>query len=325
MENNLPGKDNEKLDNISKNKILDNNASEKHNKKMLIMFGIFFVFVGILSIILIAQALGQTSSLNLNGCVAVYPITGEITTESIPSSLFDPGIKGSEEIAKEIEELGKDDNVKAIVFVINSPGGSVVATREIYEAAKKINKPKVAYYREIAASGGLYFSMASDEIVANPDSLTGSIGVKMQTINYEGLMKKLGIRDITIASGAMKDIGNPARNMTDEEYNVLKSIILESFDEFKSVVMESRGKRLNLTLFKKIIDGRVLTGRQAFKVGLVDKLGNKQDAIELAKKMAGNEDLEVCEQGKNGFSFGFENLADYLIRKMKNKVSLNYE
>ncbi|MCI0503107.1 signal peptide peptidase SppA [Candidatus Micrarchaeota archaeon] len=236
----------------------------------------------------------------LGQCVAVVNVDMPLSVEGAqPSLLGGGGYPGSEELALTIESLDSREDVGAVVFVINSGGGSVVATREIYDSVKALQKPKVSYFREIAASGAYYVASGTDYIVSDPDALTGSIGVVTTVTSMEGLFEKLGINATSITSGTYKDIGSPYRNMTSDERAIFQGIVDEIYSEFRAVVLENRGKRLNAALFNNVSDGRVMTGRQAYKVGLVDQLGTKRDAITKAADLANISyqspgDIRIC-------------------------------
>jgi protease-4 len=235
----------------------------------------------------------------LGKCVAVVDISTPLTVEGASPSLFDAGYPGSEQLAGTIEGIGQREDIGAVVFVINSPGGSVVATREVYSAVKGLDKPKVSYFREVAASGAYYVATGTDYIVSDPDALTGSIGVIATVMEMEGLLDKLGVNITAIKSGPHKDIGSPYRNMTSEENAIMQSLVDEIYQEFRGVILENRGDRLNKAMFDNVTDGRILSGRQAYKVGLVDQLGSKKDAIRKAADMAdisytSFEDIRIC-------------------------------
>jgi len=218
-------------------------------------------------------------------CVAVVNLDSEIAVQGAPSSLFSAGSPGSEEIASSIEAIGNRDDVGAVLLVVNSPGGSVVATREIYDAVKNLDKPKVAYFREVAASGAYYVSTGTDYIVSDPDALTGSIGVITTVTDLSGLLDKLGVNVTEVKSGPHKDIGSSFRNMTPEEMEIMQGIVGEIYGEFRSVVLANRKGKIDMSKFDEITDGRILTGRQALKAGLVDAVGTKKDAIMKAAEL----------------------------------------
>lgn len=259
-----------------------------------VLYAAFFVFAMVLLLGGVLLIGGAASSLG-SGCVGVVDITGPIMIDDSPSSLFEGGSRGSETIASEIEDAGKRSDVKALVLLIDSPGGSVVASKHVYDAVKDFKKPKVAYFREMAASGGYYVGAGADYIVAEPDTITGSIGVRSTMVDLSGLFGKIGYNETTIKSGELKDIGTSTRPMTEKERAILQSIIDEAFAEFRQVVIDGRGSRLDMAKFNEILDARILTGRQAKAIGLVDALGDKKAAVKKAAEMAGTPDLEVCE------------------------------
>ncbi len=261
------------------------------DNKLIVIGGI--VLIGLV----VLGAVGVYALLVLfpSQCVAVIKIDGPLTTQGSSGDLFSGRTMGSEELSALIREADSRDDVSAIVLEINSPGGSVVASREIYETVKNSKKPKVSYFREVAASGGYYVAAGSDHIVSNPDAITGSIGVVATYQEMSGLFDLIGINTTTFTSGKHKDMGNPTREITDEEKAIVEAIIEEIFDEFKGVVLENRGDKLDRELFDVALDGRILTGRQAYRTGLVDELGNKQDALDRAAGMAGmDRNPDVC-------------------------------
>jgi protease-4 len=257
----------------------------------------------------------------LGKCVAVMDVDVPLSIEGSPASLFDSGYPGSEEYAAQIDGINKRDDVGAVVIVFNSPGGSVVATREVYDAVKRLDKPSVSYFREVAASGAYYVASGTDYIVSDPDALTGSIGVIATVVEMQGLLQMLGVNVTAIKSGQYKDIGSSYRNMTDEEHAIFQALIDEIYQEFRGVVLENRGDRLDMRQFDNITDGRILSGRQAYRVGLVDQIGTKKDAIKKAADLANisyssEDEIRICPvQGtaSDGGLFG----AESLIRKLQ--------
>lgn len=218
-------------------------------------------------------------------CVGVVEINGVISTETSSGGLFGTPTIGSDDVVSQIREAESRSDIKAVVFEVNSPGGSVVASKEIYEAVRDMKKPRVAYFREVAASGAYYISAGADYIVTEPDALTGNIGVIATFEDMSGLFEKLGVNYTIFKSGELKDMGSPTRPATEKEKEIMMGIINEIFDEFKKVVMEGRGRRLNMEKFEEVLDGRILTGRQALAVGLVDELGNREEALKLAARL----------------------------------------
>ncbi len=189
----------------------------------------------------------------------------------------------SESIIERLHRAEGDPSVKAVVLRVNSPGGAVVATDEIYRALLDIEKPIVVYMGDTAASGAYYISCAADRIVSNPTSLTGSIGVVSTIPNLEDLLDKLGIKVLVIKSGAMKDELSPYREPTKEEIEHWQAITDEAYERFVSLVAE--GRDLPVEELRKLADGRVYTGQQALGLGLVDELGDFQQAIDVAAEL----------------------------------------
>ena len=184
----------------------------------------------------------------------------------------------------ELKRFGENPSVKAIVLRIDSPGGGVVPSQEIYDAVQRVrnknNKAVIASMGTVAASGGYYIAAATDRIIANPGTLTGSIGVIMETANVEGLLKKIGVEGIVVKSGKFKDVGSPLRKMTGEEQALLQSVMDDVHKQFIEAVAE--GRALEPSTVQALADGRIFTGRQAKEAKLVDELGNLEDAIQLA-------------------------------------------
>jgi protease-4 len=196
-------------------------------------------------------------------------------------------IISSEDIVRQIKKYRENRSVKAIVFRVESPGGGVAASQEIYEEVRKTResgKPIVVSMGAVAASGGYYVSCGATRIVANPGTLTGSIGVIFQFLHVNELMKKLGIDETTFKSGKLKDAGSPFRTVTPDERKYFQSLITDVYNQFVDVVAKERN--LKVSYVKKFADGRVFTGRQAVEYGFVDTLGTLEDAIAIAAKLA---------------------------------------
>ena len=196
-------------------------------------------------------------------------------------------ISESEDVIMQIRHHLENPTVRAFVIRINSPGGGVAASQEIYEVIKKVRqdygKPVVASLASVGASGGYYIAAAADKIVANPGTITGSIGVIIQIPNISELLDKVGIRSVVIKSGPYKDIASATRELSPGERELLQRLIDDIHDQFIQAVVDGRG--LPREEVELVADGRVLTGRQALDLGLVDQLGNLQDAIEAAADM----------------------------------------
>ncbi len=194
----------------------------------------------------------------------------------------------SEPVVRELQEHQDNPSVRAMVLRINSPGGVVGPTQEIYAAVKrfrKAGKPVVASLGSVGASGGYYVAAAADRIYANPGSLTGSIGVVMQMTNVEGLLKKVGVEYVVVKSGRYKDIGNFARAMSPEERRILQALLDDVYNQFVDAVAQGRG--LDRQAVLGFADGRIVSGQAAKEIGMVDALGGLEDAIEGAAQLAG--------------------------------------
>jgi protease IV len=191
-------------------------------------------------------------------------------------------------IIRVLGEYRDDPAVRAVVLRINSPGGVVAPTQEIFNAVRRLRdakKPVVASLGSVAASGGYYVAVAADRIYASPGTLTGSIGVVMQLANLEGLLKKVGVEYVVVKAGAYKDVGNIARAMTPEERRILQALLDDVYDQFVTAVAEGRG--LDPQVVRGFAEGRIYSGRQAQGLKMVDELGGLEEAIEAAAKMAG--------------------------------------
>lgn len=238
--------------------------------------------------------------------IAWIKVRGVIAQDNDSGAFSRPSGAGA--IAKRIRQAAEDKNVKAIVLDINSPGGTVASVQNIYDElikAKEQGKKIVALMRDVAASGGFYIAMAADKIVAEPGTITGSVGVIMQTSNVEGLFEKIGVKVIPITSGKYKDMGSSFRPMTDAEKALLQDMVNDTYTQFFAAVKAGRPnvKAEDLTEYT---DGRVFTGQRAFNLGFVDKLGGEEEARKLAGELAGLTDPEIINQrGANLREFVF--------------------
>ncbi len=205
----------------------------------------------------------------------------------------------------ELQQYSENPLVKAIVLRIDSPGGGVVPSQEIHDAVKRVknksNKAIIASMGTVAASGGYYIAAATDRIIANPGTLTGSIGVIMEMANFEGLLKKIGVEGVVIKSGRFKDVGSPLRKMSEEERKLLQSVMDDVHHQFIQAVAD--GRSLELTDVEPLADGRIFTGRQAKEARLVDELGDLDDAIHIAADIAGMEGEPKVVEPRKRFSF----------------------
>lgn len=241
---------------------------------------LFFIliFSSILAIVIIGTSLlftlgSQNANFDFGEKVGIIEIKGVISD--------------SKDIIAHLKQFREDDSIKAIVLRIDSPGGSVGPSQEIFrEVRKTIGQKKViTSMGTIAASGGYYVAAGTDGIVANPGTITGSIGVIMGFTNFEELIKKIGLVPIVIKSGKYKDTGSPVRQMTEDEEKILQNFVQRIHMQFVKAIAE--GRKMDVQKVKSIADGRIFSGEEAKDLGLVDRLGNLDDAIEWAGRLGG--------------------------------------
>lgn len=226
-------------------------------------------------------------SLELSGVIMdgqIQSILGGETSQSV-------------KVRDQLLKAAKDNSIKGVLIRVNSPGGAVGISQEIYQAARKVRekKPVITSMGDVAASGGYYVASASDLIFANSGTLTGSIGVISHFTNFEGIMGKVGVKDMTIKSGRYKDIGSSSRAMTGEEQEILQALVDDTYEQFIKDVYEGRRtkdgsygdfrKKLTRDDIKYLAEGMIYTGKQAKEVGLVDRLGTYNDALDELQRM----------------------------------------
>ena len=256
------------------------------------------VFFGVLFLISTISGTRSTSSLAAVGKdrVALVKIEGVLLL--------------SEPVVEELTGYAEDSSIKAIVIRIDSPGGGVVPSQEIYNAvknARKEGKKVVASMGSVAASGGYYIAAAADRIVANPGTLTGSIGVKIEFANLEKLLEKIGVKGMVVKSGEYKDIGSPYRDISEQEKKLLQDVIDDVHSQFIKAVAE--GRNLPETEVRAIADGRIFTGQQALALKLVDELGDQADSVRTAGGLAGIKGKPVLIEKRKKMPF-FEYLKE---------------
>lgn len=243
----------------------------------LIIAGSFIIFTAFTVMVFVGMS--QTDGIEFGGFgdrIAIVDVKGTISS--------------SEKVVDQLRRFSEDESVPAIVLRVDSPGGGVAASQEIYSELMRVKdkgKKIVVSMGSMAASGGLYVSVAADEIVANPGTLTGSIGVILQFPTAEKLFEKVGVRYETVKSGPYKDVGNLSRDMTEQEHEALQTVIDDTYDQFVTAIAE--GRDLTKDSVKVFADGRIFTGRQAMHLGLVDTLGDLQEALNIAAEMVGLE------------------------------------
>ncbi|MEX0830473.1 MAG: signal peptide peptidase SppA [Nitrospirales bacterium] len=214
-------------------------------------------------------------------------------------------IMDSSQAVEELQAFAEDPLVKSIVVRIDSPGGGVAPSQEIYNAVKRVrrehNKTVVASMGTVAASGGYYIAVGTDRILANPGTLTGSIGVIMQTANFQELLEKIGVKSVVVKTGKYKDLGSPFRPMMEEERLLLQSVMNDTLSQFVEAVAD--GRSMDAAEVEQLADGRVFTGRQAKAVLLIDEIGDLHDAIKLAGELGGIEGTPRVLETTKPFSF----------------------
>lgn len=246
------------------------------------MILMIFVLLGV-----IAALFGES---NIGGNIAVVEIKGPIE-ESV-------------ETVKDIKKFRENEKIKAIILRVDSPGGAVGSSQEVYDEVIKTKavKPVIVSFGNMAASGGYYVAASATKIVANPGTLTGSIGVITQFFQVDEILKKFHFKWEVIKSGANKDIGSPLRPMTSDEKKLLQTMIGDVYDQFVTAVSEGRGLKKEDVI--AIADGRIFSGRKAKELGLVDELGGMEKAIEIAAAEAKmTEEPEVIYPSKDKYKF----------------------
>jgi protease-4 len=273
-----------------------------------VIFGIFLLFLVVTVFFLLVYVLGSSTedgrSFALDNKVGIVKVEGFIGD--------------TRDVVEQLNQFGKDDAIKAVVLRIDSPGGGVASSQEIYAAVTDLKKKKkvITSMGSLAASGGYMVACATDKIVANPGTITGSISAVMHFANAEELLKKLGLKASAVKSGKFKDIGSPVREMTTEERALIQELVDDIYDQF--IDMVARDRNIQKENLRKIADGRVFTGRQAQKLGLVDYLGDMGYAVTLAGEMSGIKGKpEVVYPKKKGSRFW-----DYLFREMFTALEL---
>ncbi len=269
---------------------MTDDAAEKPTPRRRPLRLLFWVIVIGLGLTVLSSLLFPDLDLSLEDRIALIRVEGVILD--------------AQPTVGELKKFGDSPSVKAIVLRIDSPGGGVVPSQEIYDAVKRVrnksNKAVVASMGTVAASGGYYIASATDRIMANPGTLTGSIGVIMEMANLEGLLKKIGVEGVVVKSGRFKDIGSPLRKMSDEDRQLLQAVMDDVHQQFIQAVAE--GRSLDIAEVQPLADGRIFTGRQAKEAKLVDELGDLDDAIRLAADLAGIEGEPRVVEPRRRFS-----------------------
>ncbi len=257
----------------------------------LMVLGVtFMVFLGGITFFIAKSIFPQKTD------IFKSPGVGIITLEGV--------ILSSDQIIAELTEFRENENIKAIVIRIDSPGGAVGASQEIFDEIEQTSKskPVIASMASVAASGGYYAALGANKIIANPGTLTGSIGVIIKFANLQKILDKVGYQSEVIKSGKHKDIGSFARPITEDERLLMQSLIDDVHEQFVLAVSEARD--LPIEQVRDLADGRIYTGKQAKEHGLIDRLGNFTVAATLAAELAGLEtkNLNLVYPKKSGFS-----------------------
>ncbi|MBF0537128.1 MAG: signal peptide peptidase SppA [Nitrospirae bacterium] len=277
-------------------------------KKVLLFFSAIFIIIAVISLILALL----TNRVVLGDKIAIIKVEGIILS--------------STETVKEIKKYRDDPSVKAIVLSVNSPGGAVVPSAEIYDEVKKTVRKKtvVVSMGSLAASGGYYISSPASKIIANQGTITGSIGVIMEMVNVSGLMEKIGVKSEVVKSGRYKDLASLYRGIGKEERVILQGVLDDIHAQFIEAVAE--GRKMPFAKVSSIADGRIFTGKQALELGLIDKLGTLQDAIREAADMVGIKGEPQVITKKEDFSLSdlLSNKIGDLLPRNRSSLMINY-
>jgi protease-4 len=238
---------------------------------------------------------------NVGKRIAVLDVNGTIQDTGDTSSIFAAEGYNHRNFMKSLDQVKEDDTVRGIIIRVNSPGGGVVESAQIHdkivEIQQETKKPIYISMGSIAASGGYYIAAPGDKIFASPATTTGSLGVIMQSVNYAGLAEKYGVKFETIKSGEFKDIGNPARDMTEAERTIFQEMVNNSYAGFVKVISEGRG--ITEEQVRKIADGRIYDGSQAKELNLIDEFGYFEDVVEAMKKDHKLKNAQVIQYTKD--------------------------
>lgn len=253
---------------------------------------------------------GEKESLPTEDYIAVVEVEGTIYSEPAESMFGESEEYNHPKTMKYIDKLMEDENNKGILLYINTPGGAVTASDDLYlklmQYKEKTQRKIYCYFADQACSGGYYIAMASDEIYANRNCMTGSIGVIMSTTNLQGLYEKLGIKEINITSGANKAMGSPGEELTKEQRAILQSIVDESYEQFVDIV--ATGRKMDEKKVKKLADGRIYTANQAVNKKLIDGTSTYEDYQNKIKEEAGEITFYKRDNVNNSFSSLFSSI-----------------
>lgn len=260
--------------------------------------------LGITLLILIGT---KSSDLKFGEKVGIIEITGIITD--------------SKSVIHNLKRFREDNSIKAIVLRIDSPGGGVGPAQEIFREIRKTVGVKkiVASMGAVAASGGYYIAAGTDGIVANPGTITGSIGVIIRFANFEDLLSKIGLTPVVVKSGEYKDTGSPVRKMTKEERKILQNFVNQIHKQF--IIAVAEGRNMDQSKVEPLADGRIFTGEEAKNLGLIDRIGNLEDAVEWAGRMAGIEGKISAVYAKKKKLPFLKYIIDSTLKDLANNLS----
>ncbi len=292
-------------------------------------FAVFFV-LSLMVISFILSSLMNLSSGDIAGNVMVVSLSGLIVPESPESGLFRSDESISSYIVENLRQASEDPSIKAVLLYINSPGGGAVASYEIADAVKKLDKPTVSVIRSVGASGAYWVASASNKIYSNPLSVVGSLGATSSYLDFSGLLERYNVTYERVVSGKYKDTGTPFRELTDDEREMLYEQINKVHDFFVSDVANNRG--LSRERVDELATGRIFLGMEAKDVGLVDELGGIQEAKDYledhlnitvsfrhVQRKTSVFDIFDLEQGEFGFNFG-RGFASWMTQNQRKEI-----
>lgn len=255
--------------------------------QLLFGCGVIFASMALLAVVtLLAGALLAGGGKSRKPCIGVVNVSGVIQSGGGQGGLFGGASSGSGAVISALKRGAGDKNIKAIIIRINSPGGAAAASQEMYHQVMNMRggKPIIVSMGDVAASGGYYLAAAADTIYANPATLTGSIGVRMGWINFQGLLEKYGVKGVTIKAGKYKDMGSPFRELTKDEEKIFTRSVDNIHNQFIRDV--AAGRKMKIVDVRRLATGEIFTGEQALSNGLVDRLGGLEDALSYAARKA---------------------------------------
>jgi len=283
---------------------------------LLVIIVIFFVLAYGASFLLVFLSMGSDSIMPGRGEIALIHIEGVIEASGSGEGILSGVGTSSEDIVNQLRDADKDSSVKAILLRVNSPGGTAAASEEIFTEVKKVKKPVVVSIADVGASGAYLISCGADKIFANSSSSVGSIGTILTIPNYTELYKKLGIDYIIISEGKYKSLGHPARPITEEEKEILQEQSKVVYDQFVKNVSESRD--IPKEKVEEFANGLTYPGEQALEMGLIDKIGNYQDAVDLCAKMGKIRGEPIISE------YGVQGLPSWLSQLLQGKGAWIY-